>query len=291
MKFLSLLIVSALTLSSMAFGCSEDGTGGIIESNSIQIPVGLKLNGGISEAQFNKVIDDVEGLYSPVVASMGGKMEVARLWKDATANANATRLGKTWHINMYGGLARHPAITMDGFYLVLCHELGHHIGGAPKTGLMLGMMKWASNEGQADYFATLKCLRNVFLHDNNLQITSSMKVPDALATACAKTHPGADDQAICIRSGMAGASVAGFFAAARKEKEAQFSSPDAKIVSRTNDDHPATQCRLDTYFQGALCEKAFTEEVSQKDEVQGTCHSSTGYTVGIRPLCWFKPSK
>ncbi len=289
MKFLSLILVSALTLSSMAFGCSEDGSGGIIEENSLRIPVGMKLNGGITETQFNKVIDDVEKIYSPVVARMGGKMDVARLWKDETVNANATRLGKTWHINMYGGLARHPSITMDGFYLVLCHELGHHIGGAPKVGNFL--MKWASNEGQADYFATLKCLRNVFLHDDNQKIVNKLKVPDALASACAKTHPGATDQAICIRGGMAGASVAGFFAAARKENEAQFDKPDAKVVSRTNDAHPATQCRLDTYFQGALCEKAFTEDVSQSDEVQGTCHGSTGYTVGIRPLCWFKPSK
>jgi Zn-dependent protease with chaperone function len=54
---------------------------------------------------------------------------------------------------MFGGLARDPLVTKDGFSAVICHEIGHHIAGAPRKGF-----SWASNEGQADYFATTKCL-------------------------------------------------------------------------------------------------------------------------------------
>ena len=57
---------------------------------------------------------------------------------------------------------------------------------------------------------------------------------------------------------------------------------------KTYEDHPETQCRLDTYFAGALCNKDYREDVSQTEEVKGTCHASLGDRVGVRPACWFK---
>lgn len=291
MKFLSLLVLS-FACSGMAFGCSEDGSSGIVEDNDTFIPVGVKTKGGITEAEFNNVIDKIEAIYAPVIANRGGKLKIARKWSDGTANANAMRLGSAYNVNMYGGLARHEAITSDGFALVLCHEIGHHIGGAPKTSGFLGLNRWASNEGQADYWATLKCLRQVYLNENNLVATRRLKnVPAALTAACTKAHADKTDLSICVRSGMAGASVANFFASVRKKPEAKFETPDTAVVSKTNDSHPAHQCRLDTYLQGAICEKALNEDVDQKDEVQGTCHGSTGQSVGLRPVCWFKSKK
>lgn len=287
MKFLSALVLS-LTLSGAALACSEDGKTGFLPENNLRIPVGAKLVGGLTQSQFNAVIDKVETIYSPIVSNMGGKLTINRKWEDATVNANATRLGG-WMVNMYGGLARHQTITEDGFALVLCHEIGHHLGGAPKVANFLN--KWASNEGQSDYFATLKCLRKTFMNDNNTAVARRLSAPDTLVKACAKAWPNKDDRAICVRSGMAGASVAALFAALRSAPEAKFETPDTKVVTRTDDAHPAHQCRLDTFFQGALCEASENEDVSQKEEVKGTCHGTLGHKVGLRPLCWFKPSK
>jgi hypothetical protein len=288
MKF-ALTLAITLTFSLAAFACTEDGKSGFLPENNLRIPVGAKvLGGGITQQQFNAVIDEVESLYAPVVSNLGGRLVVNRKWDDATVNANATRLGG-WVVNMYGGLARHQTITPDGFALVMCHELGHHLGGAPKVGNFLN--KWASNEGQSDYFATLKCLRKVFLNDNNPALLRKMNAPKPLVDACTKAWANKDDRAICVRSGMAGASVAALFASLRQQPEAKFDTPDSKVVSRTDDSHPAHQCRLDTYFQGALCEIGMNEDVSQKDEVKGTCHKSLGHKIGLRPLCWFKPSK
>lgn len=91
-----------------------------------------------------------------------------RLW-----NASAQRMGSTWVVNMYGGLARHNEITIDGFALVLCHEIGHHLGGAPKYG---GFNTWGTNEGGSDYFATLKCLRRIFQNDDNTKAIENMTI-------------------------------------------------------------------------------------------------------------------
>jgi len=283
----NLLLSLMLVFSIAAMACSEDGTSGFVEENNLYIPADAKLLGGLTEEQFNNVIDKIETIYSPIATNMGGKLSIARKWDDGTVNANATRSGSSWKVNMYGGLARHETITEDGFALVLCHELGHQLGGAPKVKMFLN--KWASNEGQSDYFAALKCLRKTFLNDDNGTIVSALNAPETLVTACTKNHTNKDDKNICIRTGMSGVSVANLFAALRTSAPAKFETPDTTVVSSTNDSHPAYQCRLDTFFQGSLCGIGMNEDVSQQEEVQGTCHKSLGHSIGLRPLCWFKP--
>jgi hypothetical protein len=285
---LILVLVSGWTYTQMGHACSENGKSGFLPENDLHIPVGFKsLDGGLSQAQFNHVIAKVKKIYDPIVSNMGGRFEVERLWDDTTVNAYAKRdTPSVWTVQMFGGLARHPAITQDGFTLVLCHELGHHIGGAPKK--RDGMNPWAGSEGQSDYFATLKCLRRVFLNDNNDAIVKKLEVPATLAKACKANHSN-EDVSICIRSGMAGASVAALFSSIGQTKSADFSTPDRTVVSSNVDSHPDTQCRLDTFFQGAVCEVSFNEDVSQKDEIQGTCHQVLGHKIGLRPRCWHKP--
>lgn len=283
---LTLLALVALSLTGFSWGCSEDGKSGFLPKNDMYIPVGTKsINGGLTQTQFNTVINEVKDLYASEIASLGGTLVMNRVWADGEVNASAERQGKKWIVNMTGGLARHEAITPDGLALVVCHELGHHIGGAPKKKLSLNV--WSSAEGQSDYFAALKCLRRLFVNDNNAAIVKTLKAPAFLVAACTKAH-SKEDALICIRTGMAGTSVAGLFQSLSGEKVAQFNTPDKKLVAATYEKHPATQCRLDTFFQGALCEKGMNESVSQSDEVRGTCHRTTGHRIGVRPACWFK---
>ena len=74
------------------------------------------------------------------------------------------------------------------------------------------------------------------------------------------------------------------------EPASHFDTPDQNVVSATNDEHPAAQCRLDTYFQGSLCSKAYTIDMSMTDPAVGGCVASQGYTSGMRPQCWYKPA-
>ena len=230
------------------------------------------------------MIEKVEDIYSPIVSSMGARLSVERLWKNGEVNAAAYPSPRVANVLMFGGLARHPAITEDGFALVLCHEIGHHIGGAPKK-----VMGWASNEGQADYFATLKCLRKVFALEDNDAALKKMLVPIRVTVSCSRQFKNKLDRQICVRSAMAGMSVSKLFQSLRgQEKAPNFTTPDTTKVASTFDGHPAYQCRLDTFFQGALCLVDENTDVSQKEEVTGTCHPSLGDKVGLRPSCWMK---
>ncbi|MBI3548204.1 MAG: hypothetical protein HY078_04030 [Elusimicrobia bacterium] len=250
---------------------------GFLPENDMKIPVGSVMAKGLNEASFNKVLDVVQRVYTPIVASKGGKLVVDRNWGDDTVNAYAYQTGGDWHIAMFGGLARHAVVTEFGFMLVACHELGHHLGGLPKR-------SWATNEGGSDYFGTLKCMRLVAPQMN-------WKAVDPVASrACAAAHEDEAEQKQCEDSAMAGLSLATLLQQIGGEsKTPRFDTPDANRVSTTNDAHPAAQCRLDTYFQGSLCAKPVREDVSGSDPTAGACTAKGGFSTGIRPRCWYKP--
>lgn len=249
------------------------------------------LNGGLTKEQFNNVIDKVASAYAPVIAAKGATLDMKRNWDDGTVNAYASRdftNGKTWTVAMFGGLARHPLVTEDGFAVVVCHELGHHLGGAPKkTQAFQVDPKWASNEGEADYFTTTKCLRKIFENDDNESILKTRTVPLEVSSACAKSFSSAHEKFLCQRVAFAGYEIAQFLNALGKGKRpVSFSTPDTKKVWKISNDHPAAQCRLDTYFQGALCDQSADVELGQKDPHAGACTIKNGDLVGLRPRCW-----
>lgn len=257
--------------------------------NNLKHRISAKDSGGISEAQFNAVMDRMQAIYGPIVAAHGGNLVIHRLWTDDTVNASAEQQGGDWILNMYGGLARDKAITQDGMALVICHEMGHHLGGAPRY----GGTDWAADEGEADYYANSKCLHRFFGDSATAQFTRPVLTDDgAIAkAACAKSWKSSADRALCERSSAAGQSVTALFTELSGDAPSHFDTPDPSVVAQTNDEHPASQCRLDTYFQGSLCNKSYTIDMSPTDPAVGGCVLSQGYKQGMRPFCWYKPAQ
>ena len=288
----SWLKISLLSLSLFSFGasaCDIHGHTGFAPENSLRIPVGQKALGGISDVQFNKVMDRVSALFTSAVEATGKKFVIERRWTDENVNAYAhQQTPGVDTIVMFGGLARHIETTEDAMALVACHELGHHLGGAPKKAGVQQM--WASNEGQADYWGSMKCLRHYFEQDDNVTIVSKMTIPANVLSNCQLVYKNANEIALCERSAMAGLATAKLLNAIMQGKTpVSFVTPDTSVVAQTNDQHPHAQCRLDTYFQASLCDHGFSELVSSTDANTGVCSLRNGDTVGNRPVCWYKP--
>lgn len=263
---------------------------GFLPANNMYIPDGLYATGGITQDQFNQVMDRLEKLYTPDIERMGDKLKINRLWTDGTVNASAQRSGRTRVLNMYGGLARHKAIGVEGMALVACHELGHHNGGAPKVDSWYGNA-WATNEGGADYYATGKCLRRFFAQDDNAAIVATLNIDPTAKAGCEVSYSNQQDQLVCLRISEAGQQVANLFMdLSQDSKPPRYNTPDQTVVTRTVDEHPETQCRLDTYFQGSLCYVGESEAPSDTDYKVGSCYAPRD-KVGARPLCWFAPPK
>ncbi len=262
---------------------------GFVPENDMYISVNAKTLGGITEEDFHDVIDQAYAIYAPIIEAKGKNLVVERKWEDGTVNAYARQVGNNWMVSMFGGLARHETITKDAFMLVICHEIGHHIGGAPKYTDWYGNPDWASNEGQSDYFAGLKCARRVFSQQDNVAMMANQDVPEIVREHCSSEHNSTQDQAICERIAMAGQSVGFLFQDLRNETVAPaFETPDQKQVSQTSHRHPGTQCRLDTYFNSGVCGVNFEEDVKQDDYRVGACVRES-HELGLRPRCWFKP--
>ena len=74
------------------------------------------------------------------------------------ANAQAFLEGGRRCIRLYGGLARHRMVGSSGLAIVLAHETGHHLGGAP----FLPYYRWLSSEERATEWAHAIGLPTVF---------------------------------------------------------------------------------------------------------------------------------
>ncbi len=282
------VLALSITLSPVFANCLVDhGQSGFMPENNLQIPVGDKNANDMTKEKFNQIIDLAHEHYNPIVKAKRGILRWARKWDDATVNASAQRIMGIWQVNMYGGLARHALVTPDAFAMVVCHELGHHLGGAPKVAS--SGMAWASNEGQSDYFASLKCFRKIYEDENNEDIVASMTVDPLAQKQCGEEFSHPNDVALCIRSAMAGKSLADLLGSLGRTGTTNFATPDTNVVTATNHKHPRAQCRLDTYFSGALCDMGIKDELSDTNPAPGTCMLANGYTTGTRPLCWFKP--
>jgi hypothetical protein len=167
---------------------------------------------GISKAEFERVMDQVDAVYKPIFSKWGCQFRLIRSWSDSEANAQAWREGNVCYVEMFGGLARYPGMTAAGMMLVAMHEIGHHMGGSPYyTGSSMSV------EGQADYFATLYGM-------------PQMQKPSRAASFV----------------------LASTLARLAGEPKPWRPGPYLKPVSKTLQSHPPAQCRLRTYDSGRL---------------------------------------
>jgi hypothetical protein len=217
--------------------------------NDLWMEDNLEATGGITKEVFNQVIDAALEIYAPMAKQNNEKIQVNRKWDDSTVNANVRRSGGLVEINMFGGLARRAEVTPDGFALVLCHELGHAYGGTPYIQAASRM----SAEGQADYYGNSACMDNVTLKVQT--DIGTLAVTKYMAQRCSeKNQANSADYNTCIRELAAGQSLGNLLSTLMKEKKApDYETPDPTVVSKTLTSYPKTvQCRLDTYFAGAM---------------------------------------
>ena len=296
-NLLRVFISFSLLFVDYGHGCDKHGLTGIVEENDLYIGPYEKNVSNVTQSDFTDAIDRITKIYRNQFKRQGMNLHIKNNWSDGKVNAYAQQTGRTALVNIFGGLARHHTMSKDSLALVICHELGHHIGGIPKKvsssasyGYGAKRYSWASNEGQADYFASMKCLRHFFEEEDNIRAIKGKVVPSFVRISCQNQFNMAEDVAICVRSALAGYSLANLFNSVRgRMGQLSFENKDPSKVLKTYDKHPMPQCRLDTYFAGALCDKDANDEVSNSEMNKGVCSREEGYVIGVRPLCWFRP--
>ena len=265
MKYLVVLMLGVI------ISCGADA-GSFMEENDLWQEDSLYA-GSITESEFNAIIKEFENVYNPIFSRMGRTLSFQKRWADPTVNAYNSTQGAKTTITMFGGLARRSEVTYDGFRMVVCHEIGHTIGGYP---FYAG--ESATNEGQSDYFSANGCAKSMF--------PMTKEYAQMLNNAWAKKYCAAKEtdisaQKLCYRIMMAGKSLANLLGSLQGA-QANFSTPDQTQVTKMSDSHPKAQCRLDTYVAGISCKKVWpvgSIPKSRTEEQNSQC---------AKPRCWYK---
>jgi subtilisin-like proprotein convertase family protein len=257
------------------------------------------LEANLDERQFSELIGEVTEQFRGIIAAHGGNLQVEKLWEDPTVNAQADQEGTTWIVRFFGGLARRPEITPDAFTMVVCHEVGHHLGGYP----FYSDEFWAAVEGEADYFASQVCLKKIWRNQNAENATFRYSVDPLAKAVCDSAWASVDEQNLCYRISEAGQSLSRLFAALESSGDPAFSKPDPKQADETLVKHPPAQCRLDTLLAGDLCNMSLAEDIipgrsnvrgqngryAELDALRFSCANAQFQKESQRPRCWYRP--
>lgn len=284
---------------------TQSGLATILPPNDLHLQDDLyRRDANMTEEQFLAIVKKAVDFYAPIVEMHKAKLVAVNDWKDSTVNAYAQQKGNTWEIRMFGGLARRPETTPDGFALVACHELGHHLAGFVfNKGSIFSKTSWAACEGQSDYFATQSCARNLWAEETEENAKHAKSVDSFAKSKCDEAWSEENDRNLCYRTANASQSLANLLAALGKGDAPKFDTPDKNEVGTTYTAHPKAQCRLDTYFAGSICGREFDAKVipaknhaagqygkdAELEAAKYSCHTVDGFKVGVRPRCWFKP--
>ncbi|RYZ90251.1 MAG: hypothetical protein EOP04_04475 [Proteobacteria bacterium] len=222
--------------------------------------------------------------YDQDIQDLGGTFKISFFKLIFSYMSTATLIDNVHQVSIMAGNLSKKTMDMDSLRLLMCHEVGHFLGGGPRR-IELDPIEdqtWNVIEGAADYFASTQCMKRVLKGQDHVAVLLSKAADADVSELCASNFAGIEDQLICERSLYASKKLIAFFAQAKKVANTfRLDTPDASVLKVTNPSHPDLQCRLDTYKAGALCSVDSSVTMDSKDLSKGNCSS--------RPLCWFAP--
>lgn len=236
--------------------------------------------------RYLEIIEELKREFDRDLSEAQASLEVRFDMDSDVVNAYADREGDKWLITFNGAMIRHRHFDENIFTMVLCHELGHHLGGAPLKLPGDSERGWISAEGQADYYTTNICAKRLFENKDNADFMRGQRIHKRARKGCGKYNGERRD--LCLRSALLSERTGQFLhriGYTRRGPRGRFprvQTPDRSVTTYTNLKHPEPQCRLDTFFQGALCPKLYGSPYAQDPNCYGEKEFS-----GARPGCWF----
>lgn len=118
----------------------------------------------IKLADFYNVPLKILSLFNDSLKNVEAPVVLDAEWESPYFGAGIAYYENYFHLKIFAGTTRVEGMTMDAYAALVCHELGHIIGGAPYQTIQGG--EWSSSEGQSDFFAASVCLPKYFLDKN-----------------------------------------------------------------------------------------------------------------------------
>ncbi|MFP5387634.1 MAG: hypothetical protein ACLGHN_16280 [Bacteriovoracia bacterium] len=245
--------------------------------------------GAVTVTELLQLEDRINAVYSSELMEKEATLEFVFNTDSKILNAFAKKeTPKEWKITIHGGFISHPKMNYNSMALILCHELGHFLGGRPfvegrrLTPTMVSRApKEMSVEGQADFFATAECGKRVLAGEQPAFEITTFEQESIFCNS-------ASDPDLCKVLHQASKRVIDIYTDAVRAitgydyPYVNYNRKDPLVVERSLiyvGEYPTLQCRLDTMAAGIDC----------KLDSSGKCVLENGELVEKRPACWFKP--
>lgn len=213
-------------------------------SGIFSLPVGSINVSSITEGDYKDLLEKFSRKhFIDVYKKTGRPLVIPFEWENPYFAAFAKNQGPLMSISLWGGMARAPGVNKLILVTLLCHELGHFIGGEPKQ--HISGAEWASTEGQSDFYAASVCVPNF--------VKSHPDVISEISSEVAQRCGPNNDCKVVLQAGWDTVRFLQRYSF-RNFVPVSLGNREKATPVLVRDSYPSDQCRLDTFVAAAACQ-------------------------------------
>jgi len=134
-------------------------------------------NSTIQVFDFYNVPIKIMSLFNSEISKLNYPLILEAKWESPFFGAGVSLYQDEFHLMILCGMTRIEKMTLDAYAAIVCHELGHLLGGAPFQ--TIKGAEWSSAEGQSDFFAANLCLPRYFKSQNSAELEIKKRIEKA----------------------------------------------------------------------------------------------------------------
>lgn len=242
----------------------------------------------VSEVDYQKITNALSSIYGKKIEEHTGHLKFTLKQSAQAPNAYAAKNSDgTWEVTVISTLLSLTEQTKASLGIILCHEVGHFLGGEPYVvGIQMTPAvrsrapKKMSCEGQADYFATSECMKALVLKLPDLFSDNDGLLNPMVNQYCDESYLEKNESHLCSET-----LIASYQATLIYKKIMELINVPASFFGRMENEstdrtlnivgeYPSLDCRYETFIKGALCS---SPDGSGCNDLKWT-----------RPACWFQ---
>lgn len=242
----------------------------------------------VNKLDYLKLTTALSSIYEKRIAEKSGQLKFTLKDSDQAPNAYATKNADgPWEVIVISSLLALNEQTTASLGIILCHEVGHFLGGEPYVvGVQLTPAvrsrapKKMSCEGQADYFATSECIKALAIRIPDLFRDNKGLLNPMTSQYCEESYVELKDIHLCKETLVASYQATIVYQKIMEELNVPatfFGKIDNESTDRTLNyvgEYPSLDCRYETFITGTLCSR-----------LKGNVCNDLKWT---RPACWFQ---
>ena len=230
-----------------------------------------------SKSEFEQTLESARKYFRPIYQSHGKELSILGEWDYDENNAKALAYTVDhYFIEIYGGALKSEGTNTDSLRAMICHEVGHHLGGAPFMPQYYEdyYLFQGSSEGQADYYAANVCLKKWLNGEDHWRKIHQIGFSKKDQIFCERYHNDKNNIGLCIRIITAFKRMLSLKIESEVQINLKTPSLAYKYALASSVTHPPSLCRLETAYAGVICHQ------------ENGCSIFQNPIEASRPLCW-----